>query len=156
MIDAELRAFLEGGVGIHIGTRTSRLEPNGARVAAVRVEEDGLHLVAYLAEVAAARVVPDLRATGPAALVFARPVDERACQVKGIFVAARPAEPDERAVIDAQWSRFLDSLEMIGIPRIATREWITWPAVAVRVRATAIFEQTPGPDAGALLASQPS
>ena len=86
MIDSELRAFLEGGLGIHIGTRTARLEPNGARVAAVKVENDGLHLVVYVAETAVTRVLADLRATGPAALVFARPIDDRACQVKGIFV----------------------------------------------------------------------
>lgn len=152
MIDAELRTFLEAGVGIHIGTRTARLEPNGARVAAVRVEDDGLHVVAYLAEVGAAQVLADLKATGPAALVFARPVDDRACQVKGIFVGARPAADAERGFVEDQWSRFLANLERIGIPRAATRAWITWPAIAVRMRATAVFEQTPGPTAGALIA----
>jgi hypothetical protein len=91
MIEPDLRAFLEGGLGIHIGTRTARLEPNGARALAVKVEEDRLHLIVYLAEVAARRVVPDLRANGAIAVGFARPVDERACQIKGIFVNARPA-----------------------------------------------------------------
>jgi hypothetical protein len=155
MIDSELRAFLEGGLGIHIGTRTARLEPNGARVAAVRVEDDGLHLVAYVAEAAVTRVLADLRATGPAALVFARPIDDRACQVKGIFVDARPALPAERDLIAAQWDRFLGNLEKIGIPRVASRGWITWPAVALRLRATAVFEQTPGPAAGGLIVSRP-
>jgi hypothetical protein len=155
MIDSELKAFLEGGLGIHIGTRTARLEPNGARVAAVTVEDDGLHLVAYVAETAVNRVLADLRATGPAALVFARPIDDRACQVKGIFVDARPALPVERDVIAAQWDRFLGNLEKIGIPRVASRGWITWPAVAVRLRATAVFEQTPGPAAGGLIVSRP-
>jgi len=156
MIDPDLRAFLEGGLGIHIGTRTARFEPNGARVAAVKVEDDGLHLIAYLAEVAATQVVADLKATGPAALVFARPIDDRACQVKGIFVDARPAAAAERAFIDAQWDLFIGNLEKIGIPRVATRGWITWPAIAVRLRATAVFEQTPGPAAGTLIASRPS
>jgi hypothetical protein len=32
---------------------------------------------------------------------------------------------------------------------VATRAWVTWPAVAIRLRATAVFNQTPGPDAGA-------
>jgi hypothetical protein len=155
MIDSELRAFLESGLGIHIGTRTARLEPNGARVAAVKVEDDGLHLVAYAAEMAVTRVLADLRATGPAALVFARPIDDRACQVKGIFVDARPALPADREVIAAQWERFLANLEQIGIPRVASRGWITWPAVALRLRATAVFEQTPGPAAGGLIVSRP-
>ena len=152
MIDTELRAFLEAGVGIHIGTRTPRLEPNGARVVAVKVEDDGLHVVAYVAEVGAGQVLADLQATGPAALVFARPVDDRACQVKGIFAGARPAADTERRFVDDQWGRFLENLEKIGIPRAATRAWITWPAIAIRVRATAVFEQTPGPAAGGQIA----
>ena len=49
----------------------------------------------------------------------------------------------------AQWDGFLGSLEQIGIPRVATRAWVTWPAVAIRLRATAVFNQTPGPGTGA-------
>jgi hypothetical protein len=155
MIEPDLRAFLEGGLGIHIGTRTARLEPNGARALAVRVEDDRLHLIVYLAEVAARRVVPDLRANSAIAVGFARPVDERACQIKGIFVEARPASDDERSVIEEQWEGFRDNLERIGIPRVGSSGWIIWPAVAIRFRATTIFEQTPGPDAGTLVAARP-
>ncbi len=155
MIEPDLRAFLEGGVGIHIGTRTSRLEPNGARALAVTVEDDRLHLIVYLAEVAARRVVPDLRANGAIAVGFARPIDERACQIKGIFVDARPAAGDERRVVEEQVDGFRRNLEHIGIPRIGTSGWVTWPAVAIRFRATTIFEQTPGPDAGTLVAARP-
>jgi hypothetical protein len=155
MIEPDLRAFLEGGVGIHIGTRTARLEPNGARGLAVKVEEDWLHLIVYLAEVAARRVVPDLRANGAIAVGFARPVDERACQIKGIFVNARSAADDERRVVEEQWEGFRANLERIGIPKIGTSGWIIWPAVAIRFRATTIFEQTPGPDAGMLVAARP-
>ena len=156
MIDADLQAFLEGGLGIHVASRTARLEPNGARAAAVKVDEDRLHFTVYAAEVAAARILPDLRANGAAAVVFARPVDDRACQIKGIFVEARPAEAAERAFVEQQWSAFLDNLEAIGIPRAAPSRWATWPAVAIRLRATAIFEQTPGPDAGARIVAPPS
>ena len=155
MIEPELRAFLEGGLGIHIGTRTSRLEPNGARALAVKVEDDRLHLLVYLADVAARRVVPDLRANSAIAVGFARPIDERACQIKGIFVEVRPAAGDERRLVEEQVDGFRTNLEHIGIPRIGTSGWITWPAVAIRFRATTIFEQTPGPDAGTLVAARP-
>jgi|RhiMethySRZTD1v2_1073278.scaffolds.fasta_scaffold642144_2 hypothetical protein len=155
MIEPDLRAFLEGGLGIHIGTRTSRLEPNGARALAVKVEDDRLHLIVYLADVAARRVVPDLRANSAIAVGFARPIDERACQIKGIFVEVRPAAGDERRLVEEQVDGFRTNLEHIGIPRIGTSGWITWPAVAIRFRATTIFEQTPGPDAGTLVAARP-
>lgn len=151
MIGRDLAAFLQEGVGIHIGTRNASLEPNGARALAVRVDDDGSHLEVFVAEVAAARVLPDLEANGQVAVDFGRPIDERACQVKGTCVGVRAATDQDRALVMAQWDGFLASLEQIGIPRVASTSWITWPAVAIRLKATALFEQTPGPAAGAPL-----
>jgi hypothetical protein len=149
MIDGALAAFLQEGLGIHIGTRDEEKRPNGARAIAVCVEPDAAHFVVYVARVAAARILPDLHANGQAAVSFGRPTDDRACQVKGIFVGLRDATDDERPRVLAQWDGFLASLEKIGIPRAAARTWVTWPAVAIRLRATALFDQTPGPGAGA-------
>jgi hypothetical protein len=152
MIDKDLAAFLQEGVGIHIATRNADLRPNGTRALAVTVEADGLHVVVYVAGVAAVRILPDLEANGQVAVGFGRPIDDRACQVKGLFIGARLATEAERPAVSAQWDRFLGSLEQIGIPRAATRTWVTWPAVAIRLRANALFNQTPGPDAGAPIA----
>jgi len=151
MIDMELAAFLQEGVGIHIATRDAAMRPNGARAIAVTVEGDGTHLVVYVAQVAATRLLADLEANGQAAVSFGRPTDDRACQVKGLFLGVRDATSDERDPVLAQFDAFLGSLERIGIPRAATRGWVTWPAVAIRLRASALFNQTPGPGAGAPL-----
>jgi hypothetical protein len=151
MIDDALAAFLQQGIAINIGTRNDRLEPNAAFVPAAVVEPGGAHLVAYVPRVAAAPVLADLEANGQAALVFARPQDDRACQVKGRFVSARDAGDDERAVVDEQFQGFMRQLEIIGMPGESTRPWIVWPCVAIRLKVTALFTQTPGPDAGAPL-----
>jgi hypothetical protein len=151
MIDKELAAFLQEGIAIQIGTRNARLEPDGARVVAVKVEDDGTHVVAYVPKAAAPHVMPDLEANGQAALVFARPPDERACQVKGVFVEVRPARPSERSFVAAQWDRWVDRLAMIGFGRPVAENWQTWPCIAIRLRVTAFFNQTPGPGAGASL-----
>jgi hypothetical protein len=148
MIDERLAAFLEDGVGIHIGTRNQHLEPNGARAISVKVEKDGAHFLVYLAKAAAERVLADLRANGQAAVVFGRPIDERACQVKGQFVEARAVRPRELPHARTQWDAFLRNLEHIGIPRASAQSWLDVPDVAIRLKATAVFEQTPGPDAG--------
>lgn len=152
MIDRQLAGFLEEGLGINIATRDERLRPGGARAVAVKVEEDGLHLLVYVADIAAARVLPDLQSNRQAAVVFGRPEDDRSCQVKGIFLDARPATDQERPFVDAQWEGFLRQLELIGIPRVASAGWTTWPATAIRLKATALFDQTPGPMAGMPLA----
>lgn len=152
MIGSELAAFLEQGVGIHIGTRNEHLEPSGARALAVKVEGGGSHLVVYVAEIGASRLRGDLESNGQAAVVFGRPEDERSCQVKGVCVDIRCVNESERPMVQEQWDGFMQQLEKIGIPRVSAANWITWPAVAIRLKVTTIFEQTPGPQAGARIA----
>jgi hypothetical protein len=152
MIDEQLATLLHDGVGIHIGTRNERLEPNGTRAIAARVDEGGKHLVVYLSEVAARRILPDLLSNGLAAVVFARPRDDRACQVKGTYVSHRPVKERERVKALAQWNAFLESLEYIGIPARAAATWVHVADIAICLEVTAVFEQTPGPQAGQPLA----
>jgi hypothetical protein len=149
MISPELAAFLHGGVSIHIATRSGNLEPHGARVAAVAIDPDGTHVTAYVPKVAAAPIVADLKANRQAAICFVRPHDDRACQLKGEFLGAGPAAARERTTIERQWKAFVADLAQIGFARQATEGWKTWPAIAVRLRVTALFNQTPGPGAGA-------
>jgi hypothetical protein len=151
MIDRQLASFLEGGLGIHVGTRNERLQPEGARALAVRVHEDGQHIEVYLARVGARRIRPNLEANGHVAVAFGRPTDDRACQLKGLFVGMRSARASERPFVLAQWDAFLTNLEHIGIPRSTASSWVTWPADVIRIKTTAMFEQTPGPKAGTQL-----
>ena len=148
MIDPTLSTFLEEGLGVYVGTRNAALEPNGARGLAVEVEKGGTHVVVYVAEAAAPRILPDLESNGHIAVSFGRPKDDRACQVKGLFTGARRAEESERERVVGQFERFRSALEYIGISRPISSGWVAWPAVAVRFKVTAVFEQTPGPAAG--------
>ena len=152
MLDKELAAFLEEGLSIYVATRNAQLEPDGARGSAVKVDEDGTHIVVFVPVVSASTVLENVRANGQVAVVLTRPPDDRGCQAKGVFVEARDAVEDEREFVVSQWERFRDRLEMVGLPRIATDGWVVWPAVAVRFRVNALFDQTPGPGAGAPIA----
>lgn len=152
MIDRALAGFLEEGLSIHIGARDARLQPSGARAAAVTVEPDGSHLLVYVPDLGASRILPDLESNGQAAVGFGRPTDDRACQVKGMVTAIRKATPDERPIITAQWQGFMRQLELVGIPPDLALGWANWPALVVRLKVTAVFEQTPGPLAGTPIA----
>jgi hypothetical protein len=152
MIDPEIAEFLQGATGIHVATRNAQLDPNGARALAATVDEAGSHLVVYLARVAAERLLPDLEHNGQAAVSFGRPIDERACQVKGVLVSVRDAAEAERGLVSAHWERFLANLEQIGILRGGSAAWATWPCVAIQLRVTAVFEQSPRPGTGGRLA----
>lgn len=151
MIDDALAAFLQQGIAINIGTRNARLEPHAAYVPAARVEPGGAHLTVFVPRIGADEVMADLHDNGQAALVFARPQDDRACQVKGVFESVRDARDDERPLVERQYAGFMHQLEIIGTPGEASRAWVVWPCLAVRLTVTALFSQTPGPDAGAPL-----
>jgi hypothetical protein len=151
MLDDSLTAFLQQGVAINIGTRNARLEPSAAYVGAALVDADRKHLTVFVPAIGADAVLADLQANGQAAIVFARPEDDRACQVKGTFVSVRPATDDESVLVHDQYAGFLRQLEIIGMPGESTRSWVVWPALAVRLRVTAVFDQTPGPKAGAVI-----
>jgi hypothetical protein len=151
MLDKNLTEFLEQGLAIHIGTRDSQLRPNGGRVTAVRVEDGGRHIIAFIPKIANRAVLDDLQSNGQAALSCTRPTDDRAVQVKGEFVSLRDADPVEEGFAIAQWEAFLKQLDLIGLPGASTSTWAMWPCVAVTIRVTALFSQTPGPDAGAVL-----
>lgn len=153
MLDRTLTEFLEQGLAIHIGTRNEALLPNGCRVTAVRVEDQGRNLVAYLPKAATPAVLDDLKSNGQAAISFARPTDDRAVQVKGEFISMRDAEPNEEQFVLGQWQSLLKELDMIGLAELtSTSTWLMWPCVAVKVRVTSVFSQTPGPEAGSVLA----
>jgi hypothetical protein len=151
MLDRSLTEFLEQGLAIHIGTRDARLRPNGCVVTAVRVEDEGRCLVAFIPKAVTPAVFEDLRSNRQAALSFTRPADDKAVQVKGEFVSIADASGTEETFAKDQWAGFLKQLDMIGLPGEATSTWSLWPCAAVRIRVTAVFSQTPGPEAGAVL-----
>ncbi len=152
MLDEALTEYIHQGLAAQIGTRNAALQPNGGRLSAVRVEDDRRHIVAYIPAAAAGPLLDDLRENGQAAVTITRPADDKACQVKGVFVDTWAARDDEQAFVMRQWEGFLGQLEQVGLPRVAATHWEAWPCVAVRIRATALFDQTPGPAAGAPLA----
>jgi hypothetical protein len=151
MLDRTLTEFLEQGLAIHIGTRDARLRPNGCVVTAVRVEDEGRHLVAFIPKAVTPAVFEDLRTNGQAAISLTRPSDDKAVQVKGEFVALEDVSEADQQFAMGQWEGFLRQLDLIGLPGKATATWTLWPCVAVRIRVTALFSQTPGPEAGAVL-----
>lgn len=148
LISEELAAFLVSGLAIVVATRDAELQPDGAAACAARVHEDRTHLTLFMYEAAAARMLRNLKDFPPIAIDFDRPTTHRACQVKGLLVSSRAASDEERAEVDRQIDAFSCDLEAIGIPRAMFAGWKTWPCAAMEVRATALFEQTPGPGTG--------
>ena len=150
-ISDELAAFLESGVSIAIATRDGDLEPDGAAGLAARVHEDRTHITLYVHTRAGSALVRDLERHPQIAVLFDLPSSHRACQVKGEFTGSRRARVSEQNEVMRQGEAFRADLELIGIPRVLTGHWTSWPCVALELRAAQVFEQTPGPGTGGLL-----
>ena len=151
MLNPEVAGFLQDGQDIRVATCSARLGPVGHRVVAAVVDPDGRHVTAFVPAGSAPAVLENLQGNPNVAMSFGRPSDDRTCQVKGRFIASRPATEDERAVIEGQLMGLGQQLGMLAIPMEVFSGWPHWPAVAFRVEVNAVFDQTPGPGAGAPL-----
>jgi hypothetical protein len=148
LIPEDLGAFLESGLAIVVATRNGDLEPDGAAALAVRVHENRAGMTVFFYHEAATEMLRNLASHSEIALDLDLPTTHRACQVKGRYVASRPAREEERPEIERQVEGLAADLEAIGIPRAMMSGWMTWPCTALEVRVTELFEQTPGPGAG--------
>ena len=140
--------FLESGLSINVATRDEALQPDGAMAWAVRVHEDRLHMTVFLYAKSAPAMLRNLKVHPEIAVAFDRPTTHRACQVKGLVASTRRGKTTERAEVERQVDGFFTDLEAIGIPRAMVAGLKTWPCVAIALRVTQVFEQTPGPGAG--------
>jgi len=151
MLNPEVAAFLEGGQDIRVAICNARLGPVGYRAVAAVVDPGRTHVTAFVPEASAAALLESLDSNPQMAMSFGRPSDDRTYQVKGRFIASRPATEDERGVIEGQLMGLGQQMAMLAIPIEHFEGWPHWPAVAFKVEVTAVFNQTPGPGAGAPL-----
>lgn len=148
LISEYLATFLESGLSIVVATRDGQLQPDGAIAWAVRVNDSRDRLTVYMHERAAHEMLRNLERFPEIAIDLDLPTSHRACQVKGRFLAARRARKPEKPLVERQMDAFATDLVRIGIPRVMTEGWETWPCTAVEVEVTELYEQTPGPGTG--------
>jgi hypothetical protein len=157
LITAELKAFLESGVSVVVGTRDSGLVPEITRAWGPRVGRDRRSVSLCVALATSGRTLNNLRDNGRLAVTFSLPTNYKTIQLKGRCVGtARPNRQDLVAV-ECHRHSFLASTERIGVPKRFTEGlWqseLTESAVMVKICFVAeqVFDQTPGPDAGSRL-----
>lgn len=149
MIEETLAEFLESGLACAVSTRDASLVPDCVLAAGVRVGRDRKHVTVFLHDAISARSLANLKDNGKIAVTLEHLPDHHAIQLKG--TASRVAKAREQDVADATrfHAGFMKEIEYVGVaPRVA-RRLAFLPCVAVTFRVEAVFEQTPGPQAGA-------
>lgn len=150
-VAAELADYMQSGVSVLIASRDARWMPACCRAMGVRVERGRRQLTVFVPVATGAELLAGIRASGRAAVCFARIEDHKALQVKGAVVGVAPAAPEDRALIERYRGEWARNLAFIGLPGRLTLRQNAWPCHAVRLRMESLFVQTPGPGAGAPL-----
>jgi len=158
LLDAALADFMRGPVAINLASHDAACMPSIARGYGCRLSADRRRVTVLLSVRSAEALLRDLRAGAPIAVTFCRPASHATVQVKGERAAVGALAPRDRAVMRAYGTAFRDEIAALGFnasfsARLAAP--VEDEAVAVEFEPTALFDQTPGPEAGKPLAPKP-
>lgn len=153
--DPAVLALLAGPVAISIAGRDAALRPSVAHAYGCRVVADGEALRLFVLRDEARQVLADIAGNGEVATVYSNVRSFRSLQIKGHD--ARIVEFDEADAVErtAHYRIISDELLALGYPNPLAHGYFSIPSRADFVTVTftphEIFQQTPGPGAGAKL-----
>jgi hypothetical protein len=151
MIDEKLRAFLVAdGVLGYVGTRDSDNKPHGHRVWGWRVEGERT-IALFVPKRFAGRIEEAAAAGEPLAFTPSSALTFETYQLKGKLVGAGPCDDADRAESAAHLERLRPMWNAFRVPDEVAAAFTTPVDIVVRFEVSEIFDQTPGPKAGAAL-----
>jgi hypothetical protein len=144
-----LRKFIGHGVSVIVATADADGVPTCCRGVAI-TSKDGFDTVTvYLPAATGQETIANVATTRRVAIGCSHPLSHESIQIKGVSRGVKLAAGEEESLIQDQIDAFGGVLEQIGLPRRITRGIAHWPAFAVEVSVEEVFDQTPGPNAGA-------
>jgi hypothetical protein len=151
VLSREVAAFIESGLAMGVATRDARLQPEVMRAMGAWVRADGAHLAVLLPDAASRRTLENLREVPRLAIALSRIHDDRTLQIKGRILSLAPAGEQERAAQARYVELLAAALGFVGVSPLDTHRLAQWPAHLALVEVEVVYEQTPGPGAGAPL-----
>ena len=156
-MSAALKAFLESGVSVVVGTRDAYMVPEVTRAWGLLVSKDRRSLSLCVPLATSRKTLANLAGNGQMTVCCSLPTSYKTVQLKGRCIATAPPVRADFAVVVKHREAFGRLNERIGFSRQGTEafwrnELATSPVlVKLRVVPEQIFDQTPGPDAGSPL-----
>lgn len=154
-LSSGLVAMMARGVSVNVASRDERLRPSAMRAMGSAIDPDRGTVTVYLARRQAAQLLRDIESSGCIAAIFSEPPTHVTVQLKATTAATRPATEDDRPALDRYLASMEREIERVGHPPALTRAMLAWrleDLVAVTFVPEQVFEQTPGPKAGQLMA----
>jgi predicted pyridoxine 5'-phosphate oxidase superfamily flavin-nucleotide-binding protein len=153
-LDHALSEFLASPVMIVIGTADGRLKPAIGRGLAARLDSEAGAVELVFCERQWSLTAANLRANGAVAVTFSRPSDYVSYQLKGRAIL-REATAEDLALCGRYRRDIQQAVGALGVASKMMAQWLVGEQLVVaRIAVEAIFVQTPGPKAGALLRSE--
>ena len=156
-IPDKIKAFIESGTSVVVGTRDMGLAPEIVRVWGPRVSEDRLSVSVCVALATSGKTRDNLEINGRISVSFTLPTNLQSVQLKGTWIETTEPNAADLMAVEQHREAFSSLNERIGIPRRATdtlwRRELETSSVLVKLRFVTeqVFDQTPGPNAGSRL-----
>ena len=151
MIEPRIQRCLGAATSVLVGTVDAQGMPSCSHAVALKPDDDLTKVAVYLPIATSQQIIQDIATTRRLAVSATQVIEHYSVQLKGTAQTARLARDDEAAFVQAHHQAYMDVLHSIGIPRRLTRSLAYWPAFVVDLNVEEVFEQTPGPNAGARL-----
>jgi hypothetical protein len=148
-IDGQVSELIAGGVATIVATRDVHLRPSIGRGWGISVSGDGDELTLCVEAAAGSRMRANLEAGGVIAVTCSLPTTYRTVQLKGPVLAV--AEPDAEQLnrVHAHAEAFSSEAEQVGLPPRCGFRFLDDGLAFVRFAVAEVYDQTPGPNAGA-------
>jgi|SRR5579864_2081002 len=156
-IDDALKAFIESGVSVSVGTCDSDLLPALARAWGPHVGGDRRSLSLCISPAASGKTLHNLQDNGKVAVTFSLPTSYKTAQIKGHSIETTEPTAEDLAAVERHRETFISTTGAIGVSRdvvqlYVRRELLSSPVLAkIVIIPEQIFDQTPGPGAGSPL-----
>ena len=154
-LDAATAEFVAGVTSMSIATRNAQLQPAVGKALGCLVSGDRRRLTVLIDSQRSARVVADIAAGSPLAVVFSLPATHRTVQIKGERGTLAAATPTQQVRSRMHCDAIVEHLVALGYAEAALHAMFSYEPEAVLAlffAPTAVFAQTPGPRAGERIA----
>ena len=144
-----LRVATDGGTSVLVGSADAGGVPACCRGIAVSTDHALARATIYVPVATSRDVIANAATTKKLAVMITRVVEHVGVQLKGTVEAIRMAGADEGPFVRRRLQEFAEVLDEIGLPRRVFLSVSHWPAFAIEIAVEEVFDQTPGPRAGA-------
>lgn len=147
---SELVSLFDASISITLGSSDTQRRPHFVRAMGVRLGGEPQHLEIVVARAVAGQLLADVQENPRLACAVVNVDNYDARQFVGVFESASEAGEADLVIAESTQKKAAESFRRYFGDGAAEGflRYVTRPALMVRMRADAVFNQTPGPQAG--------